>query len=97
MGRPASYLLLHFPGLLDLERLHDLPCEIGIVAPEVSVRSGLLVPLVAAALQVEVDRDHARPEVKVLLDGLQDLGVGVLASAVRVDVHGQGLGDTDGV
>ncbi|BAS71861.1 Os01g0323775, partial [Oryza sativa Japonica Group] len=82
--------------LLILERLDNLPCEVGILAAEMAVRRGLDEP-VAAPLEVEVDGHHPGPEIEVLLDDLEDLLVGDLAGAVGVDEHGERLGDADGV
>ena len=41
--------------------------------------------------------DDTGAEVKVVADDLDELLVGLLAGAVRVDVDGERLGDTDGV
>ena len=41
--------------------------------------------------------DDTRPEVPVVADDLDELGVGFLASAVCVDEDRQGLGNADGV
>ena len=41
--------------------------------------------------------DDTRSEVPVVADDLDELLVGLLASAVGVDVHRQRLSDTDGV
>uniref|UniRef100_A0A804N322 Uncharacterized protein n=1 Tax=Zea mays TaxID=4577 RepID=A0A804N322_MAIZE len=82
--------------LVELEGLHHLPGEVGVVTAEVAVGGGLDEP-VAALLQVEVDADHPGPEVEVLLHDLEDLLVGDRAGAVRVDEHGQGLRHADGV
>jgi len=82
--------------LVELEGLHHLPGEVGVVTAKVAVGGGLDEP-VAAFLQVEVDGDHAGPEVEVLLDDLEDLLVRDAPGAVRVDEHGQGLRHADGV
>ena len=57
----------------------------------------LKVAPVATFLEVEVDDDHARPEVEVLLHNLEDLLVGDRASAVCVNKHGERLRHTNGI
>mmetsp|Transcript_11503 Transcript_11503/g.24032 ORF Transcript_11503/g.24032 Transcript_11503/m.24032 type:complete len:402 (+) Transcript_11503:179-1384(+) len=81
----------------NLQRQDLLPGEVGVVAAEVTVGSGLLVTLVATALEVEVDGHHTGAEVEGGLHLLQDLRVTDLASAVGVHEHGQGVGNTDSV
>ena len=77
---------------LEDELLGLLPGE--LAASKVAVRGGLVVDRLP---QVELLDDHARAQVKVLLDDLDELRVALAAGAVRVDVDGQRLGDTDDV
>lgn len=48
-------------------------------------------------LEVKLLHDETGPEVKVVADDLDELLVGLLASAVRVDKDGQRLGNTDSI
>ena len=48
-------------------------------------------------VQVELTNDDTRSEVEVLADDLDELLRGLLRGAVRVDVDGKGLSDTNGV
>jgi len=70
------------------------PLEVRIVTSKVAVGGGLLVNRTA---EVEVLNDGTGAEVKVLLNNGQQLGVGLDTSAVGVDIHRQGLGNTNGV
>ena len=67
------------------------------IAAEVTVGGGGLVTLVTAALEVERLAHHARTEIERGLDLGEDFGIRNLTGAVGVDVHGQRLGDADGV
>lgn len=69
------------PLFLRIERFDNLPGEIGVVAAEVTVGSSL-DEAVASFLEVEVDCNHPRSEIKILLDELKQLLVGYLARAV---------------
>jgi hypothetical protein len=60
----------------------------------VAVLGGLAVD---GAGQVELLDDHTGAQVEVLVDDLDELVRGLLRRAVRVDVDGEGLGDTNGV
>ncbi|URD93002.1 hypothetical protein MUK42_28113 [Musa troglodytarum] len=84
-------------GLLPLEGLHHLPSEVGVVPPKVPVGRSLQEPAIASPLQVQVDGDHPRPEVEVLLHNAQDLLVRDLAGAVGVHEHREWLRHADGV
>jgi hypothetical protein len=60
----------------------------------VTVGSGLEV---LGPLEAELLDNDTRTEIPIVLDDLDELGIGLLASAVGVDVDGEGLGNTDGV
>ncbi|KAL7119892.1 hypothetical protein ACP275_02G089700 [Erythranthe tilingii] len=83
--------------LVPFERLHNLPCEIGVVPSKVTVRGGLQEPSVIAPLQVQVNRHHPRPEIERLLHNLQYLLIRNLPGPVGVDKHRQRLRHTNGV
>ncbi|URD93393.1 hypothetical protein MUK42_32538 [Musa troglodytarum] len=83
--------------LLPLEGLHHLPGEVWIIPAEVPVGCCLEEPAIATPLQVKVNGDHPRPEIKVLLHYLQNLLVGDFAGAVSVDKDRKGFRNTDGV
>jgi hypothetical protein len=53
--------------------------------------------LVDGATELQVANDAPRTQVKVLVDDLEQLGVGLLASAVCLNVDAEGLGNTNGV
>ena len=59
-----------------------------------SVRGGLGE---LGLLELKVADDASRAEVEVLVDDLNELSLGLLGSAVGVDVDGEGLDDADGV
>ena len=61
---------------------------------EVAVRGGLEV---LGPLEPELLDDDTGSEIPVLADDVDELGVGLLAGAVGVDVDGEGLSDTNGV
>ena len=61
-----------------------------------AVGGGLDEP-VATLLQVKVDADHPRPEVKVLLHNLEDILVRDRAGTVSVNKDRQGLRHTNGI
>jgi len=77
---------------LEVELLGLLPGVVGVA--KVAVRGGLEV---LGPLEVELTDDDTGAEIPVLEDDLDELGVVLLASAVGVDVDGEGLGNTDGV
>lgn len=52
---------------------------------------------VDGAVQVELSDNDTRSEIEVLEDDLDKLVRGLLGSAVRVDIDGEGLGNTNGV
>ena len=80
---------------LELELLGDLPGEVGVVgAAKVTVGGGLRE---LGLLELEVADDASRAKVEVLLDDLNELGLGLLRGAVSVDVDGERLHDTNGV
>lgn len=59
---------------------------------KVAVRGSRLVNRLS---QIELPNDGKRSQVKVLVDNVQNLGVGLGASAVRVNVHTQRVGDAN--
>mmetsp|Transcript_48062 Transcript_48062/g.94926 ORF Transcript_48062/g.94926 Transcript_48062/m.94926 type:complete len:307 (+) Transcript_48062:1372-2292(+) len=81
---------------LHLQLLGLLPEDVGLVTSEVAVGSGLLED---GFLEFQISLDAPRTEVEGGLDDLQDLLICVpgLVGPVRVDEHGQGVSDTDGV
>ncbi|URD87558.1 putative plant SNARE [Musa troglodytarum] len=83
--------------LLPLERLHHLPGEVRVIPSKVPISCSLQIPAIASPLKVEVDGDHPRPEVKILLHNLQYLLVWDLASTIGVDEDRERLRNTDGV
>lgn len=52
---------------------------------------------VDGAVQVELSDNDTRSEIEVLEDDLDELVRGLLGSAVRVDIDGEGLSNTNGV
>src|SRR5687767_8029143 len=97
MHRAVEYSFLWFDtrskASLELKLLRLLPGE-ALVGTEVSVLGSLEVD---GLVQVELTDDDTRSEVKVLADDLDELLRGLLRGAVRVDVDGEGLSDTNGV
>ena len=77
-----------------LEALDFLPLGHEVETTHVSVGGELLE---LRLLELKVADDAARAEIKVALDDLAQLIVGLDTGAVRVDEHGEGLDDTDGV
>ncbi len=65
-----------------------------MVLTEVTVAGSLAV---LRLLEVELPNHDTGPEVPVLADELDNLGVRDLSGSVRVNVDGQRLGNTDGV
>jgi hypothetical protein len=97
MHRAVEYSFLWFDtrskASLELKLLRLLPGE-ALVGTEVSVLGSLEVD---GLVQVELTDDDTRSEVEVLADDLDELLRGLLRGAVRVDVDGEGLSDTNGV
>ncbi|KAJ0872741.1 hypothetical protein HanRHA438_Chr11g0527221 [Helianthus annuus] len=62
-----------------------------------TIRGGLLVPVIATPLQVEVNRHHPGPKVEILLDQSKDILIRDLSGFVRVDKHRQRFGHTNSV
>jgi hypothetical protein len=81
---------------LEYEFLGLLPCEVRVVSAEVAVCGGLLVD---GSQQVEFLNDVAWAEVEVLLNSLDEvlISAATLDGAIRFDVDGEGVGETDGV
>jgi hypothetical protein len=81
---------------LILELLGLFPCEVSIIASEVSISSGLLVD---RAGELEVTDDASRAEIEVVEDDRKEIRVGLssLDSAIGINEHGEGLGDSDGI
>jgi hypothetical protein len=79
---------------LQLEGLRGLPLEVGIIATKVTIRSSLVVD---GAAKVKLAHDASRAEIKVVVDDLEEISIGLLTSAVGVNENGQRLSDTDGV
>ena len=86
----GSHLVRH-------EGNYSLSGEVRVVASEVAIGSRLLEPLVASPLQIQVDAHHAWPEVEVLFDELQDVGVWDGTGLVGVHKDGQWLRHANGV
>lgn len=78
---------------LELELLGLLPGE-ALVGAEVAVLGGLAVD---GAVKVELTDNDTGSEVEVVSDDLDQLVRGLLGGAIRVDVDGEGLSNTDGV
>ena len=78
--------------LLELELLGLLPRELG--SAKVTTGSGSKV---LGLLEAEVLDNDTGTEVEVVADDGDELLVGLLTSAVRVDEHGKRVGDTNGV
>lgn len=78
---------------LKLEGLGLLPGE-ALVGAKVAVLGRLEVD---GAVQAELADDDTGPEVKVLVDDLDELIRGLLRRAIGVDVDGEGLGNANGV
>jgi len=83
---------------LELEGLGSLPCEIRVFAAKVSVGSSLLEDRSA---EVKVSNDSSGAKVKVSIDNLSDLCIGLArsgdASSVSVNKDGERVRDADGV
>mmetsp|Transcript_20976 Transcript_20976/g.66462 ORF Transcript_20976/g.66462 Transcript_20976/m.66462 type:complete len:461 (+) Transcript_20976:322-1704(+) len=97
---PLPIYIVKLPDCRLLARLQladGLPGEVGVVAAKVAVGSGLLVALVATALEVKVAGHAAGAEVEGLVEAGEDLVVGDGAGAVGVDEHREGLGNANGV
>ena len=77
-----------------LEALDLLPLGVEVSAAHVAVGGELLE---LRLLELEVADDAAGAEIEVALDDLAKLVIGLDARAVRIDEHGQGLHNTDGV
>lgn len=81
---------------LDRQVLGGFPGEVRVVAAEVAVRSRLLEDGLS---QLQVAEQTARAEVEVVVDDLHKVLVGLagagLAGAVRVNVDGKRVRDTD--
>lgn len=78
---------------LELELLRLLPGE-ALVGTEVTVLGRLAVDGLG---KVQLLDDDTRSKVEVVADDLDKLVRGLLRGAVRVDVDGEGLSDTNGV
>lgn len=78
---------------LELELLGLLPAE-ALVGTEVTVLGSLEVDRL---VQVKLTDDDTRSEIEVVADDLDELLGVLLGGAVRVDVDGERLGDTNGV
>ena len=78
------------------ELLGLFPGEVGVVSAEVAELGGLLVD---GSPKIELLDDVARSEVEVLLDNADEVLIGkaFLDSAVRFDMDGEGVWETDGV
>jgi hypothetical protein len=83
---------------LKVEVLRSLPCEVSIIAAEMSVSRGLLH---AWSAQVQVTNDATGSEVEVVLDNLSQILVRLVgsgeASAVRVNEDRKGMRKTNSV
>ena len=83
---------------LKVEVLRSLPCEVSIIAAEMSVSRGLLH---AWSAQVQVTNDATGSEVEVVLDNLGQILVSLVgsgeASAVRVNEDRKGMRKTNSV
>ncbi|BAT76997.1 hypothetical protein VIGAN_01507600 [Vigna angularis var. angularis] len=82
-------------GLFPLEGLDHFPCEVRVLSAKVSICSSLQEPAIPTPLQIKVDGNHTRPEVKVLLHNLQDLLVRDLPSSVGINENRQRLRHTN--
>ena len=70
------------------ERLHNFPREVGVISSKVSVCSCFQEPIIATSLEIQVDGNHSRPEVKALFHNLENLLVWNLSSDMRVNKYG---------
>lgn len=78
---------------LELEGLGLLPAE-ALVGTKVAVLGSLEVDGLG---QVQLSDNDTRSEVEVVQDDLDELLRSLLRGAVRVDIDGEGLSDTNGV
>ncbi|RDY11475.1 hypothetical protein CR513_03858, partial [Mucuna pruriens] len=70
--------------LVPFEWLDNFPGEVRVIPSEVSISSCLEEPM-ATPLKVQVNGDHSRSEVKILLHNLKNLLVRNLASSISVN------------
>ena len=57
--------------LVPLERLTSLLGEVGVILSKVAIGSCLLEPPISYSLQIKVDCDPTRPEIKIIFNDLQ--------------------------
>jgi len=53
--------------------------------------------LIDGSLELEVANDTSGPQIEILHHNLQDFLVALLSGAVGVNIHGEGMSNSDGV
>jgi hypothetical protein len=90
LQRPSTLLITCIAliqRLLPLERLHHFPFEVRDISSKVPISCCLQEPPISTSLQIQINCNHPRPEIKAFHHYLQNLLIRNLPSAVSINKY----------